>query len=218
MAVSLKKKAKYMLTTGDRHAKEDDCVFDLHNYITVLDEYSKKWWVVDEICKLTKDFFEKLNSSSTLNKRYSNGKDSENKRSKNEKPFNRGEEYPNGLEFSQNQSSVDIFNHKLRHIPIGDSMRPFNLRVNPIPSILNMLNESKEENIVTPFEFNSLTPNNNYIANNSAPNTTSHARQIGTPPFSDQYHDFLESMHVDLFDNDFLKDFPNIVNQLMEGE
>lgn len=36
-----KEKAKYMLTTGDRHAKEDDCVFDLHNYITVLDEYSK---------------------------------------------------------------------------------------------------------------------------------------------------------------------------------
>ena len=141
MAVSLKKKAKYMLTTGDRHAKEDDCVFDLHNYITVLDEYSKKWWVVDEICKLTKDFFEKLNTSSTLNKRYSNGKDSEHKRLKNEKSFNRGEEYPNGLEFSQNQSSVDIFNHKLRYTPIGDAMKPSNLRVNPIPSILNMLNE-----------------------------------------------------------------------------
>lgn len=218
MAVSLKKKAKYMLTTGDRHAKEDDCVFDLHNYITVLDEYSKKWWVVDEICKLTKDFFEKLNTSSTLNKRYSNGKDSEHKRLKNEKSFNRGEEYPNGLEFSQNQSSVDIFNHKLRYTPIGDAMKPSNLRVNPIPSILNMLNESKEENIVTPFEFNSSTPNNNYIANNSAPNTTSYERQVGTPPFSDQYHDFLESMHIDLFDNDFLKDFPNIVNQLMEGE
>ena len=73
MAVSIKKKAKYMLTTGDIHAKEDDSVFDLHNYITVLDEYSKKWWVVDEISKLTKDFFDKLSKNSKLNKRYSNG-------------------------------------------------------------------------------------------------------------------------------------------------
>ena len=87
-----------------------------------------------------------------------------------------------------------------------------------MPSILNLLNDSIEENIVTPFEFNSLTPNNNYIVNNPATSATPHARQIGTPPFSDQYHDFLESMHVDFFDNDFLKDFPNIVNQLMERE
>jgi len=219
MAVSLKKKAKYLLKIGDKHSYEDDCEFDLHNYITVLDQYSTKWWVVDEICKLTKDFVEKLNTNSTINKRQSEDEISKNKRHKSGKQSIGVVSYPNILKISQNQSSANISNHRPSNLTADYSTRSSNMRNNPIPSILNLLNENKEENILTPFEFNNITPNGNYIANNSDSNhTTSYVKPTGTTPFSDQYHDFLESMHIDLFDNDFLKDFPNIVNQLMDGD
>ncbi|CUM54612.1 unnamed protein product [Debaryomyces tyrocola] len=46
IAVSLKKKANYLLTTGICDSTEHDCGSDLHNYIA---ESSKKWWVVDRL-------------------------------------------------------------------------------------------------------------------------------------------------------------------------
>lgn len=219
MAVSLKKKAKYLLKTGNKYSDDDDCEFDLHNYITVLDQYSTKWWVLDEISKLTKDFVEKLNTSSTLNKRQSDGEGSENKRFKSGKQSNGVVNHPNIMDSSRSQTSANVSNYLTSNTTADYSTRASNMRPNPIPSILNMLNESREENIFTPFEFNNNTPSSNYIANNSENNNViSHVKQVNTPPFSDQYHDFLESMHIDLFDNDFLKDFPNIVNQVMDGE
>lgn len=209
MAVALKKKAKYLLSLECKQSEVDDCEVDLQNYISVLEIFSKRWWVVDEICKLTKEFVEKLNKSTTLNKRNMREVYKQDKRHKyEENKFSKYLGPPNTLSNNHaknSQNNDDEINTEMKH--------------KPILSILNILNENFEENN-SPFEINSVDSANqdinNYVVNKN--DTNLYNRLDAIPQLSDQYHDFLESMHIDLFDNDFLKDFPNIVNHLMEGD
>lgn len=64
MAVTLKRKAKQILISStDFSAVQTNN--DLNKYIKLLEKYSKKWWVVDEICKLSKEFEKKLEAKKT---------------------------------------------------------------------------------------------------------------------------------------------------------
>ncbi|CAH2352844.1 hypothetical protein CLIB1423_08S02366 [[Candida] railenensis] len=71
MAVSLKRKAKSILRRSDGNGLEKETfeypastpasyVYQLHDFFAALEKYSSKWWIVDEICKLSRDFEEKL--------------------------------------------------------------------------------------------------------------------------------------------------------------
>lgn len=71
MAVSLKRKAKSILRKSDGNGLEKETfeypastptsyVYQLHDFFAALEKYSSKWWIVDEICKLSRDFEERL--------------------------------------------------------------------------------------------------------------------------------------------------------------
>lgn len=214
MAVALKRKAKYMLKNGNQNDSkyeydndENDSMYDLQDYIDQLDKFSSKWWVVDEICKLSKEFTEKLSTTSTLKKK-GKPKENQNKRQKTKQPT-KGDEFKSINKTNDVYNSMDI---KYKYQALLPSLNT----PKSIPSILSMLKDNSKESLSN--ESNPSEADSKETLGSQITTSPVYSRTASNSPFSSQYHDFLESMHLDLFDNEFLKDFPNIVNQLMDKE
>lgn len=224
MAVSLKRKVKYLLKDinegsleSEKSENENDYedTYKWEDYITELNKFSSRWWVVEEICDLSISFIQKLEASSTLSRKYkykykSNSYDSQNKRLKvlldyNDRisPFSippkNSSDIVGQIANDNNNSSGLLSSHN-----------------NSTPEIRNLIQQNETEQKKSDFQ----SKNYALYDNNQSefiPHSDTQQESTTTPFMSAPYSDFLESVHIDLFDPEFLHDFPNIVHHFTQG-
>lgn len=168
MAAYLKVRAKSIMN-GKPLLELEDIIpqYLLEDFLSELEKYKSKWWIVQEIVNLTNDFIAKLELSSK-------------KVADNEfalPPSKRIKVEP-GIETESTDSSTPVYN-----LP----------RTPSLPSIQNIINarEASQSTAVDVFSGWDI------------------ARTI-----TNEYDRYIESMHVDIFDNEFFKDVPNVINTL----
>ncbi|EAZ63125.2 predicted protein [Scheffersomyces stipitis CBS 6054] len=191
MAVALKKKARMCLKDGEyEEYKVYQDPFEFKDYINELEKFSSTWWVVDEICRLTRDFTNTLDSKSKSRKRRQRAKaaSAAGTSKKKQKMESRSDWVKSAL--PQPVSSP---------VPKSDA----------IPSIRNMLQPPSQ----TSTELNAYVASTNgttpYMQTDSSfsPNSMNSSD-------ANQYDQYFESMQIDIFNNDFFKDVPNVINLL----
>lgn len=172
--------------------------YDLHDYMEELEKFSGKWWVVDEVCKLCRDFTEELEKTLTSRKA---------KRSKQKKggsPKRRkllaSAPKPPQVEIPQQPKSLSI------------------------PSIRNLLQLADQNTpyVRSPVDLNDLVqastilpiPNGASLSPGVDAPTPGDLGKQDLPGLGSEYDEYLGTMQTDLFVNEFFKDVPNLINFL----
>ncbi|EGW32493.1 uncharacterized protein SPAPADRAFT_138574 [Spathaspora passalidarum NRRL Y-27907] len=195
MAVALKKYArqhvtKYNFSEYDQYHDE----YEFESYVSYLEKFSATWYVVDEICRLTRDFTDKLEKKMLRKKKRDAARAKEEATIKKAKKEGENSQSPQ----STNRLSV---------VPEQDQLQTSST-VPPIPIIhTNSSNVSAgvDSNIgESPF----MHPDAPFD-----PASTGSVGSISSDTL-DQYDQYFESMQIDIFNNDFFKDVPNVINLL----
>ncbi|RLV92982.1 hypothetical protein JA1_002765 [Spathaspora sp. JA1] len=197
MAVALKKYArqhvsKYNFSEYDQYHDE----FQFEDYISSLEKFSPTWYVVDEICRLTRDFTDKLEKKMLRKKKREAAKAKEEASIKKAK-MDSGE---------QSSQSPPQSITRLGIVPERDQLQTSNSTVAPIPIITGGSSST----------VSGVTGNSPPFGHPDAPfdpASTGSMGSIGSDTL-DQYDQYFESMQIDIFNNDFFKDVPNVINLL----
>lgn len=223
MAVSLKRKVKYLLNDINEgplepemseNENDNENTYKWEDYILELNKFSSRWWVVEEICDLSINFIQKLEASSTLSLKYkyksrSNSCDSQKKRLKvlldsNDRisPFSIPPKYSSDL---VGQIANDI----------NSSSGLLSSHNNSTLEVRNLI----QHNETVQNKSDSQSKNCTLYDNNHSefiPHSDTQQESSITPFMSAPYSEFLESVHIGLFDPEFLHDFPNIVHHFTQ--
>ncbi|KAK6455494.1 uncharacterized protein RJT20DRAFT_128748 [Scheffersomyces xylosifermentans] len=212
MAVALKKKARMCLKDGEyEEYKQYQDPFAFEDYINELEKFSSTWWVVDEICRLTRDFADTLNTKAKTKKRRakSHGVGTSHKHGHNAnlKKFkaDHNPEWPSIGEVTSSSSAQNGTSNGLVSSPVPKS--------EAIPSIKNMLQPPAQ----TSAELNAYIASTNGVHGIATPYMATDSSFSPTSMNSsdaNQYDQYFESMQIDIFNNDFFKDVPNVINLL----
>lgn len=216
MACSLKRKARNSLKEGPGNPEPKDPYygFTIFDYMSTLEIFSDKWWVVEEICHLCKDFIKQLETPPKLfNSIDANHKSSTNDLTK----FIPGT--PRQSVNSAIQSPVNLNKTKsipsIKSILTDDFMNGNDPNSHPPTNALPPITTPTQIGNSGPIlgnPMNSQSDLNPIQSQNPDPSSTNanSAPQYG--PNINGYDDYLESMHIDVFDNEFFKDLPNLMN------
>lgn len=191
MAVALKKKARMCLKDGEyEEYKVYQDPFEFKDYINELEKFSLTWWVVDEICRLTRDFTNTLDSKSKSRKRRQRAKAASAAGTSKKKQK---------MELRSDWVKLALPQPVSSPVPKSDA----------IPSIRNMLQPPSQ----------TLTELNAYVAstNGTTPymqTDSSFSPNLMNLSDANQYDQYFELMQIDIFNNDFFKDVPNVINLL----
>lgn len=211
MSCALKKRARDSLKSsqGIQTMKPDEGTFDLEDYMKELERFAAKWWVVDELNSLCKEFVHKLNHTSKSKVHLKKLKEANISDSVKRRKHNEVDNTDSNIKASNTLSQI---NHGFGSYS-SNLQVPSQNSLSRAPSIKNVLQNSdelfdKQNNITCVLEniYSPQLPQINPIFTNG-----------GRYDFDEQsegYDTYLETMHIDMFDTEFFKDLPNVINFL----
>lgn len=200
MAVAMKKEAKVVFTEPDQiDTLEDipeDPIYEFERYMRGLERFRGTWWIVDEIYRLSRDFMDKLHNRKER-------KGSRRKRQKLQPQLPREQ-------IQKKISQLESPTHTPAYAIVGT---PPTSKADSIPSIRNMVHQDQPV-----LDFGPSPPQNypgtpNQPAARANSTTTSASLEESEIGFG-QYDQYFESMQFDIFNNDFFKNVPNVINLL----
>ncbi|KAG7660686.1 uncharacterized protein J8A68_005803 [[Candida] subhashii] len=199
MAVALKKKARTHLTKYNFPEYEQyKDVFEFEDYLVELEKFAPTYWVVDEICRLTRDFVNKLlnkkKSGSGSRKRRTSAKNNE-KSAGSVRKMIRSDSSSGVVVNTPNNNVVRSEGSPVMAVPPPTGV--------PIP-VTTTTNNIDNSPLVPPGTSEDI----------SGSVTTNSVAGSVTSDMFDQYDQYFESMQIDIFNNDFFTDVPNVINLL----